>query len=333
MNFILPGMMAFGRINSEEFPIDSSSIDEYLASIRKYEKFEIQPLIVQTKDSLEHGWHLSPCDGYSMVASNQGIYEIRLQDTSLDASNLADALNGMMAVMHWVVPEELILIPVERGSIPSSRIISLDAAVGLYKAMLPYTSDARDYDLVFLRGWSLDSDFDADLWRLVANTIGDEQVIYASLFLRAALEKYSFSGDDIEKVILRNEETPRQIMEAVNVENAIHNAYKIVEAIYGGTLASDWHQVAERLAAKGIDTTELAGYAAHGIFQREPVLEKIKRLKQARDDRAAHGRIHQNRRNTYYELMDYQELVRHLLYKLIQTKYPQTISPEYNKSL
>ncbi len=322
--FLLPGIAAFGRTSSELFPIDARGIDEYLASVRSYEKIEIQPVLIQTDKPLEYGWQFSPSGGYSMVASGLGIYEVTLRDTKLGASDLLDVLHGMLAFMHSVSPNELIVIPIEKGSIPQSRIISLDDAVRIYKSTLPYTSDIHDYNAVFLSSWSRHSEFDFDLWRLVAYVIGDEEVVYASLFLRLAYEKYLFLADDIEDVILRHEEVPRRIIEAVDVENAIHNAYKVVEAIYGGTLSSDWDQVAKRLAAKGIDTTELVGYANHNIFKREPIIEKLKRLKHARDDRAAHGRIHQNRRNTYYELMDYQELARQLLGAHIQLKYPQT---------
>lgn len=319
-------MFAFGRINSEKYPIESSSVDEYLASCRKYEKIEIQPLIVQTEKSLERGWFASPCIGYSMVASYQGMYEIRLRDPDLDASDLTDALHGMMAVLGGPPREELFVIPVEENSIPPSRIISLDDAVSFYRLMLPHASVDNDDNAVFRGRWGRTPDFDADLWQLVASVIGDEQLVYASLFLRVALEKHSFSGDELESVILRHQEAPCRILEAIDVENGIHNAYKIVEAIYGGTLDRDWRQVARRLAEQGIDTAELAGYTTHGIFQREPVLEKIKRLKHARDDRAAHGRIHENRRNTYYELMDSQELVRNLLIRHIQKKYPEALN-------
>jgi hypothetical protein len=52
MIFILSGMMAFGRISGEQFPIDPTSINEYLASGRKHEKIEIQPLIVEIEESL-----------------------------------------------------------------------------------------------------------------------------------------------------------------------------------------------------------------------------------------------------------------------------------------
>lgn len=332
-SFLLPSIVAFGRISSEFFPIDSKGIDEYLASVRKYEKIEIQPVLIQTDKPLEFsGWQFSPCGGYSKVACSQGIYEVRLRDSKLGASDLLDVLHGMLAFMHSVSPDELIAIPIEEGSIPPSRIIGIDDAVRLYKSTLPYTSDVYDYNVVFLDSWSRHSEFDVNLWRLVAHVIGDEEVAYASLFLRAAFEKYLFLGDDIEDVILRHEEVPSRILEAVDVENAIHNAYKVVEAIYGGTLSSDWDHVVKRLAAKGINTAELVGYTNHDIFKREPMLEKIKRLKQARDDRAAHGRVHQNRRNTFYELMDYQELVRQLLGAHIQMKYPQTRNSEHNNS-
>ncbi|SEL27297.1 hypothetical protein [Nitrosovibrio tenuis] len=330
VSFILPSLFAFGRINSEKYPIELNSIGEYLASCRKYERIEIQPLIIQTEEteeSLERGWIFSPRIGYSLVASYQGLYEIRLRDPDFDASNLTDALHGMMAVLGGPPSEELFVIPVAENSIPPSRIISLDEAVKFYRDMLPHASAARDdNDSIFRGRWGRTPDFDAALWQLVANVIGDEELVYASLFLRVAVEKYSFSGDEVEDVILRHEEVPSRILKAIDVENGIHNAYKIVEAIYGGTLPSDWRKVARCLAEQGIDTAELAGYTMHGIFRREPILEKIKRLKHARDDRAAHGRIHENRRNTYYELMDYQELVRNLLIKRIQTKYPGTLN-------
>jgi hypothetical protein len=325
MIFILPGLMAFGRISSGEYPMKPSSIGEYLASDRGYAKIKIQPLIVETEESLKHPWVFSPCIGYSMVASARGMYEIRLLDPNLDASDLTDALHGMMAVLRGAPPDELFVIPIAENSIPPSRTICLDDAVGFYKSMLPHTSSEEDYRSVFRGGWCRAPDYDANLWQLVASVIGDKQLVYASLFLQAAVEKCSFSGDEIENVILDHQEAPGRITDAVDVENAIHNAYKVVEAIYGGVLPSDWRKVAHGLADQGIDTAELAGYTMHNVFLREPLLEKIKRLKHARDDRAAHGRIHQNRRNTYYELMDFQELARALLIKYIQKKYPETL--------
>lgn len=324
-SFLLPGLMAFGRTSCTEFPIKSKSVDDYLASTRKYQNIEIQPFIIQTEESIEHHWQLSPSDGYSILASFQGIYEIRLMKPEIGASDLIDALHGMMAILHCLSPENLFAIPMKEDSIPSSRIINLNDAGVLYQSMLPHASAQYDYESVFGNRWCRDFNFDEHLWRLVDQVIGDETLIYASLFLKATYEQYMFFGDEIESTILGHEEIPSRIIEAVDIENAIHNAYKIVEAIYGGTLTRNWRQVADNLSSKGIDTDELVGYINHGIFQREPVIEKIKRLKHARDDRAAHGRIHQNRRNTYYELMDYQELARHLLGRYIQNKYPQTI--------
>lgn len=321
-SFLLPGLMAFGRTTSTEFPINTVAIDEYLTSTRAYKNIEIQPVIIRTEESIEHHWHLSLNDGYSLLASYQGIYEIRLTKPGMGASELIDALHGMMAILHSISPVNYFVIPIEVDSIPASRIINLHDAASLCVAMMPNASTQYDCHSIFDNSWGRDFHFDEHLWKLVDQVIGDETTVYASLFLRAAYEKYIFLGDDIETAILEHEESPARITEAVDIENAIHNTYKVVEAIYGGVLAKDWAQVANNFTTIGIDTEELVGYTHHGIFQRESVIEKIKRLKLARNERAAHGRIHQNRRITFYELMDFQELARHLLSRYIQNKYP-----------
>lgn len=96
-----------------------------------------------------------------------------------------------------------------------------------------------------------------------------------------------------------------------------------MEAIYGGMLASDWQQVEQRFGRRGVDLQQLGGFqvhtTSHGV---EPLIQKLERLKEARNDRAAHGRIHSNRRSTYYELMDYQTLASRALEGFLRHKYP-----------
>ena len=320
MNFLVPGMLAFGRIKGEIYPTNSSWIAEYLGSVRKYNRLEIQPLIVQAEDAADEVWYLSPCADYSIVASRYGVYEIRLTDPNLKASDLEDALHGMMAVLGGVSPE-IFVIPVEEAFIPSSRIINQAAIIEFYKSTLPYPSNNNN-EVLFLDQWSRGHHFDGQLWALLAYVIGDQRVIFPSLFLRAATEKYLFQGDDIENTNLRDDEAPNRIVEAVDIESALINTYKIVEAVYGGPLGSDWRKISRHFSRQGINTDELVGYSGKS---RKSVLEKIKLLKDARDDRAAHGRIHSKRQNTYWQLMDYQALAKHLLIQYIHNKYPLAI--------
>ena len=51
------------------------------------------------------------------------------------------------------------------------------------------------------------------------------------------------------------------------------------------------------------------------------IIEKVYSLQHARNDRAAHGRIHENRKNTFYELMDYQALANCLLIIFVKNKF------------
>lgn len=329
--FLLSNMRAFGRVRGDlKSPLSSEAISEYLGSIRRYDKFEIQPFIIQTKQTIEDFWEINLGFEDKVLGSFQGLYEVTLLDPELSSTDIEDALDGMMAVLHWIPQVETLITPIEKEFVPPSRILKLEDAIERYKSSLsnPPPPDFFDYSVLFNQhvSWNQGGQSDYNLWELISTTIGDEQVIYASHFLRAALEKFYFSGE-LEEAITKRELTPIRIKEAVDVENAIHNAYKVVEAVYGGTLPSSWTQVSNSLKQIGINPDELVGYTNRGQYQREPILEKIKELRRARDERAAHGRIHQNRRNTFYQLMDSQELARLILERFIISRYPE-VRPE-----
>ncbi|MEM7196012.1 MAG: hypothetical protein AAF402_13765 [Pseudomonadota bacterium] len=110
---------------------------------------------------------------------------------------------------------------------------------------------------------------------------------------------------------------PLTISESVKVEIALHHFYKVIETIYGGALPR-MPQGNERLLQKfekiGIDLNEVVGFP-HENAHEEPIIDKISKLRGARDERAAHGGAKLDRKSTYYELIDAQEMSRYLLLK------------------
>jgi hypothetical protein len=327
-SFLILGLMPFFRV--AEYDVSEFNPDaifaEYIRGFGDYGRFNLRPIAIEYhhNKSVADGWSTSAAeDGAVAVSARQSIYLLTLTDPNLQASDVTDCLIGMRALMYDFVAEENVLVSMGSDDIPPSQIISLDAATALYCRAYQVRSIDVDPSVLFMSKETRGNEWDESLWCLVSNTIGDEQVVYASLFLRSALEHLMFFGDDFKRAILRQEERAERIREAVDIENSIHNCYKVVEALYGGTLPSDWEQVARRFQNKGIDLLENGAYVTqYGVFGNETLLEKLKRLHIARNDRAAHGRIHANRRSTYYELMDYQVLAGRVLKSFIKHKYP-----------
>jgi hypothetical protein len=146
--------------------------------------------------------------------------------------------------------------------------------------------------------------------------------LYAALFLRASFSEYIFLGDEIEETILKND-GPLFVHDAVRAENAVHNAYKVIEAIWGGSLPKDVTKVERGLQDKGIDPHAMVGYDHHGIHPKVQLVAKVLALQKARNERAAHGRIDAGRKSTYYEIMDYQALAHAALTMHIRHLWPR----------
>lgn len=327
-SFLVLGLMPFFRV--AEYDVARFNPDaifsEYIRGYRDYGRFNLRPIGVkyQPNKSVADGWSTSaPENGTVAVSARQSLYLLTLTDPTLRVYDVTDCLVGMRALMYDFVAEENVLVKLEADDIPASQIISLEVATGLYCRAYQVRSTDVDPAALFMSKETRGDDWDENLWRLVSNIIGDEQVVYASLFLRSAIEHLMFFGDDFTRAILRQEEKAERIREAVDIENSIHNCYKVVEALYGGALPSDWDKVVRRFQNKGVDLLEEGAFVTqYGVFGNEPLLEKLKRLQFARNDRAAHGRIHASRRSTYYELMDYQVLAGRVLKSFIKHKYP-----------
>ena len=84
----------------------------------------------------------------------------------------------------------------------------------------------------------------------------------------------------------------------------------MIEAILCGNLPEEQAKIERGLREKGIDPLAMVGYSHHGIHPKEQLIAKVLKLRTARNERTAHGRIHAGRKSTYYEVMDYQALAR-----------------------
>jgi len=329
-DYLVLGLMPFFAV--AEYDLDKFRPEvvfgEYIRGLRDYGKFQLRPIGLQYQHgkNVWDGWSTSPSgNGIAYVSARQSIYHLTIVDEALTEEDITDCLLGVQALMYDFAPEDYALVPVEADEIPASRILPIETAVEMYCRRLGIHPDLDVHSAIFGTKHSRGNDWDERLWRAIGCVIGDEQIVYALLFLRAAFEHVMFYGDEFERAIHFQEAKAQRIKEAVDIENSIHNCYKVMEAIYGGTLANDWEQVDRRFQQRGVDLKRIGGFATgSGKISEEPLIEKLKRLKDARDDRAAHGRIHANRRSTYFELMDYQMLASTALSAYIRHKHPAT---------
>lgn len=297
---------------------------EYITGFRDYGKFHLRPLGLKRPDRgcIWEGTSMELVgDGMARTTARQSVYHLTIVDDSLAEEYITDALIGVQSLMYDFASEGYTLVPFEPSDIPSTRVLTVEWAIERYCRRFGCTPHDEHVALI-TANHTRGSDWDAKLWGAVSCVAGDEQAVYALLFLRAAFEQMMFFGEDVEKALRFQEAKAQRIKEAIDIENSIHNCYKVMEAIYGGMLANDWQQVERRFAQRGVDLQQMGGQVHTIRYGSEPLIQKLKGLKGARDDRAAHGRIHANRRSTYYELMDYQLLALRALQGFLKHRYP-----------
>jgi len=234
---------------------------------------------------------------------------------------LVDSIHAARTVVDCLIDEEIAAVPVDPAWIPKSRCMLVTELKKHYEVRTHPSVARDDFDNLFsLRTGSSGRD-DSISWQLVPAFLRDERLLYAALFLKASLHEYRFLGDEIEEAILKND-GPLFVHDAVRAENAVHNAYKVIEAIWGGSLPEDIGKIERGLQDKGVDPNAMVGYNHHGIHPKEHLVTKLVALRKARNEKTAHGRIHAGRKSTYYEIMDYQALAREVLRMHIRHLWP-----------
>lgn len=324
MDYLLTGICAYAHF-SKDVTYGPALVRRVMESRRVIAngKIEItQVFIPHDKLDANHGW-TTGCEANSIAVSHRdSFYLLRVND-ALSPERIVDCIHAATSLCeHPIEDETVTLLPFSKSWLPKRGVLRWnDLLTNLERldGRRWHPSNTKHLGLSMSCGGA---ERDEMMWTLIPMLLTEERLLYAALFLRASEEQIAFKGDDIEDTVLRADDFPLQLHEAVKIENAIHNAYKVVEAIYGGTLSNDEQKVRKQLQSQGIFVDEPVGYQHHGLHPREPILLKIAKLREARDDRAAHGRIHANRKNTYYELMDYQALARTILWMRIRHMNP-----------
>ena len=296
---------------------------QMLATVREHGPLKLQPIYIKDSDKASHNDRATPTHNYNVTAvTSSGVfYQITIDDAIISQSDLIDAISAALAILQRGV-EGLLLIPILPEQIPADRIIQVNNAIDIYARSLPDRWDYGPAPYMFDSQVWWGMDIDIILWEIAAAIINDETIKYAFHFMQSSHEEFSIGDGNIRDVIIEHENVPIQMFEAVKVENAIHNSYKVIEAICGGPLSKSEPNLKARLLERGIDPLEFVGYEAFGMYKRERIITKIQALREARNDRAAHGRIHANRKITFYELMDFQALAHICLLRYVTHEHP-----------
>lgn len=156
----------------------------------------------------------------------------------------------------------------------------------------------------FERNWQVPASSIPPVWRILPVVIRDP-FFDATHYYAASLREFSLFGD--AETIADDPSAPVSRKDAVQVESAVQDAFKAVEALVGDPPASD-QRLARKLSEIGVDPDEQVGFDRFGNGSHpETVISKIRKMKLARDKRVAHGSTPKPRTVTYYELMDFQE--------------------------
>jgi hypothetical protein len=287
---------------------------------------DLQPLIVSFRGEQHEteGWcYEQGGDDDSFLGHMSSLYEVTTDEESAPETihRMIDSIHAARAVIDHLIDSEIVAFPIDLKWIPKRRCVLMAHLTQYYHATTHPASRRNDFENLFSFRTGSSGATDWTTWRLVPLFMKEERLLYSALFLKASLHEYTFHGDEIEEAILNND-GPLFVHDAVRAENAVHNAYKVIEAIWGGNLPEEQGKIERGLRDKGVDPCAMVGYSHHGIHPKEQLVAKVLKLRKARNEKTAHGRIHTARRSTYYEVMDYQALARAVLLMHIRHLFP-----------
>lgn len=345
MDYLILGLPAEFFFEMDKEDIESASArsgpqmkvwPHYLSSYRKFSNFCLKPVILERPDDKYNSYSISYLSiskndpelevvglsyqnsRYALIPNSGGINRYRVQD----------ALNASMAILlDSTDPGNIGIVEIVEADINDDRLLA-NMDLRKYVTKQANLSESAYIDNSIWYGQSFGLESNIRVFEIADLIIDDEVILYASMFYREAIlcvnEEIGHPQDYLNSV----DEKPLTISEAVKLEGALHGFYKVLEAIYGGMMASTEPKILKKFGDNGIDLNQVVQNSYAG--KEESAIEKVIKLGKLRNERAAHGRVFSDRTSTYAELYDNQLLASSIIRWAIDARYGFDIYKRWN---
>lgn len=205
------------------------------------------------------------------------------------ATRLAEAYLYGISSVHGPMVEDIpgLVLRVPDSMVRDVTAVDIDALVDLEKSR-PTEDRVLDFPRSTLGAvCSTTADVHEAAWRIAAVTFNNERLFEATRFLKRSYDNFYVYPGQIREVAWDREAWPPTSSHQTHFEDALHNAFKAIEAVIGDPPRNE-RKFFERIRDIGIDPFEPVGYA-----ERAPISTLIRTMNEARDKRSAHGSTRQ----------------------------------------
>lgn len=236
----------------------------------------------------------------------------RYRRSDSDATRLAECLIFGMYLAGLPVSDsdELPVMRVPDEIVAGGDVISIRALLAVEESREPEDRSANVFSSRLedmLCQWTITSSATHEhAWRIAATSFGSPALFDALRFMRRSYDNFYVWPGQIRDVAWDVDGGPNTGSGQSRFEEALHSAFKAIEAIIGDPPRDD-RRLFEKLRAIGIDPDEEVGYA-----EKEKISAVIRSMNTARDKKAAHGST-RNRRILPAELLRYQACAEYIV--------------------
>jgi hypothetical protein len=181
----------------------------------------------------------------------------------------------------------------------------------LYEESQPYPERSIEFPALALsRSFSTSSYSMNAAWKLAPIIRRNENIRQAAKYLSESQENFYVWPGGMDSAIEQSDYVPKSSYEQAKFENALHNAFKAIEAIIGDPSKDD-NKLFMKLREINLDPREELG------LEKLPLYKIIRNMNRARDKKSAHGSI--SKKNiSVGEMLDYQSCAHYVLYEAFE---------------
>jgi len=216
--------------------------------------------------------------------------------------------NETVAVFR--VPEEVVR---NTDVVPGGKLIQIEEARSYHDRTIDFP-----YRVLGITSCTTGDRFDS-AWKITPVLLKNEELYRAVRFVVASQDDFFVSPGEIREVIGNPELTPLASAVQTKYENALHNAFKAIEAVLGDPPKDD-AKFFNKIKSIGLDPDEEVGY-----IKKDPIHNVIRKMNKARDKKTAHGST-SPRNITNGELLEYQACAHLIVWFAIEKKLGERIS-------